>query len=158
MKIKLANANECFLIDEEDRELVEKINWRRTQHGYIDGYSKGKRVFLHRYLVFGNERTNKVVDHVNYDVLDNRRTNLRVCSHQQNTANMRPKRGTSKYKGVCWNKVRNGWQAQIMQNGKVTFLGIHSNEDNAALVYNKKAKELWGEFAFLNTIPLTSSA
>ena len=56
----------------------------------------------------------------------------------------------SKYKGVYWHKKDKRWQAQIGENKKRTYIGSYTNEMDAARAYDKKAKELHGEFARLN--------
>lgn len=92
-----------------------------------------------------------VCDHINHNGLDNRKNNLRTCTRQQNTHNQKPrKKGTSKYKGVDWNKRQKKWRARIYYRGKCHYLGYFNNEIDAALTYDKKAKELFGEFACLN--------
>ena len=85
------------------------------------------------------------VDHKNGDPLDNRRKNLRVCTHRQNCQGRRPNKNClSKYKGVSWFKGK--WTAMINQK----YLGRFDNEINAAKAYDEKAKELYGEYAYIN--------
>ncbi len=90
-----------------------------------------------------------IVDHINGDTLDNRKSNLRVVTKSQNAQNsrkpVRAKGTTSKYKGVNWDKTRNCWRASIQMS-----LGRFSSELEAAKAYDKKAKELFGDFARLN--------
>ncbi len=67
----------------------------------------GSGAFLHRVLC---GVSSGVVDHINHDPLDNRRSNLRPCSNAQNLRNMRPRVGTaSVFKGVSRNGER--WRA-----------------------------------------------
>jgi len=93
------------------------------------------------------------VDHKNSDSLDNRKSNLRICTMAQNNLN-KSKRiiRTSKYKGLCHNKRHNRWIAYITLNRKTYHLGYFDDEIEAAKAYNEKAKELHGEFARLNKI------
>ena len=90
------------------------------------------------------------VDHINRDGLDNRRHNLRFCTNAQNNHCAPYGKGTSKYKGVSWQKKSKRWIVSIKHNGKVLSLGRFNGEDEAALAYNKKAQALWGEFAYIN--------
>ena len=71
-----------------------------------------------------------------------------------NSANREKQSGmySSKYKGVCWDKSRNKWLANTQFNRKSIFIGYYDIEEDAALAYNKKATELFGEFACLNEI------
>ena len=59
---------------------------------------------------------------------------------------------SSKYKGVSWSTRDKRWVAAIKFNYKRIGLGYHKLETEAAKAYNEKAKELFGEFAWLNTI------
>jgi hypothetical protein len=96
------------------------------------------------------------VDHENHDPLDNRTSNLRVCSQSQNGANRGPDRrraGTSsKYKGVSWSKSKNRWVAYIHVNGRTRYLGRSADEIEAARMYDRAALATWGEFARLNNV------
>ena len=97
------------------------------------------------------------VDHINHNKLDNRRSNLRLCTKQQNQWNRRKvvKNTTSKYKGVCWAKKNNKWQASLeFQKDKKRqsiYLGQFISEVEAAKAYNEAAIKHFGEFAKINT-------
>jgi len=121
------------------------------------GKGKKKRLLMHRVIM--NVPNNMCIDHINHDTLDNRKENLRICTPVQNQQNqIQQKNTTSKYKGVYLaknrykNKIYTYWQAQIVINKKHMYLGIFKTEIEAAMVYNKKAKELFGEFALLNEV------
>ena len=91
------------------------------------------------------------VDHLDGDGLNNQRSNLRVCTDSQNGANRgKQKNNKSGYKGVHWNKKTKKWAAQIQYHKKVLNLGYYSDIIEAAKAYDKKALELFGEFARLN--------
>lgn len=107
---------------------------------------------LHRAIMHeaGYDTIGLVVDHINGDTLDNRKQNLRVASKSQNAANMRKHRGSSKFKGVCWNRKSGKWAVEIKVNGKTQYLGMYADEILAAKVYDTAAKHLFGEFAQLN--------
>ena len=61
-------------------------------------------------------------------------------------------KGSSKYKGVSWYSSRNKWYSYIHFNYEKIHIGYFENEKEAALAYNKKAKELFGEYAYLNEV------
>jgi hypothetical protein len=91
------------------------------------------------------------VDHIDHNGLNNRRSNLRLCTAQQNARNHRPQlRGSSKYKGVSWRQDGKVFRALIWHNGKSINLGRFKNEIDAAKAYDKAAKKYFGEFAYLN--------
>ena len=87
------------------------------------------------------------VDHINRNKFDNRRENLRVCTHSQNSMN-NAIRGICQFRGVC--KSRNKWQAQIKIDGINKYLGIFETEVAAALAYDAAAKLYGCEFHILN--------
>lgn len=145
MKYKIYN-DVVVQIDEADYPLVSSLKW----HVHISGYAchsvnERKKLFMHQLIMDA-----KMIDHINGDKLDNRKQNLRICTHQQNMQNSRPRKGTSPYKGVSWHNTRKEWRAQIYHNGKKMHLGSFATDVEAARAYNKKARELFGEFAYIN--------
>jgi hypothetical protein len=84
-------------------------------------------------------------------IIDNRRTNLRVCTPRQNQMNKLPKiGGTSQYKGVSWHRRDKKWHARIRINGKRKHLGRFADELAAARAYDAAATKHFGEFALTN--------
>jgi hypothetical protein len=59
---------------------------------------------------------------------------------------------TSEYQGVSWDKENNKWKATIKKDERHITLGRFNSEEEAGLVYNEKAKELYGKFAYQNKI------
>lgn len=134
------------IIDLCDIELIGKYKWHE-QNGYVktnDAHAKR----LHRFLT--NAPEGMVVDHINHNPLDNRRSNLRVCTYRDNARNVQiSKRNTSGFKGV--NYEGNRYRARIRDEyGKKLSLGCYENAIDAAIAYDKKAIELYGEFAEVN--------
>lgn len=58
----------------------------------------------------------------------------------------------SRYVGVSYESRRNKWYAKIKKDGKTHWAGYHISEKEAALAYNRKAVELYGEHARLNEV------
>lgn len=75
------------MIDAEDVALVSQYRWSACKLGYVRGYKDGQRVRLHRIITDAPEGLE--VDHINHDPLDNRKVNLKVCTHAENMQNMR---------------------------------------------------------------------
>src|SRR5699024_2779496 len=133
-------------VDNEDFDRLKGINWCAGPLGYVVNKKFGR---MHRYIMDCPEEM--VVDHINHDTLDNRKNNLRIATHRQNNFNRTTSHeSSSQYKGVSWNNEAIKWSASIRLNGEQIHLGLFKNEKEAAEAYDKKALELFGEFAYLN--------
>lgn len=123
-------------IDIDDIEKIKKYKWCLSSYGYPISCINGRNISLHRFLL--NPNDDRVVDHINGDTLDNRRSNLRICTQQENSMNKKMNsNNTSGVKGVYWCKNANKWRAKIQVDGKEKHLGLFSNLEDA-----KKAREL----------------
>jgi len=155
------SQNKFAIVDAEDYDRLNKYKWclsRSPRTNYAVRSIKGKRVkgkrakrktiLMHRFIL--NAPRGLVVDHINHNGLDNRKKNIRLCTRKQNNRNKRPQGKTSRYKGVYFNKPRKKFVARICINGKTTHIGVFTDQIDAAKAYDKKAKELFGEFAYLN--------
>lgn len=148
-KIILAGGHVC-LVDPDDVLLISGYSWHaaKSHNGLLYARSGAPEKVMMHVLLMGS----RGVDHKNRNGLDNRRGNLRLATASQNQGN-RPKLATSmnRYKGVVRPRNRcTYWQYQICINGKQTKFGRFATEDDAAKAYDAKAKEVFGEFAFLN--------
>lgn len=140
-------------VDSSSYHLVKKYKWYLHNAGYAFAKIKQKTVLMHRLIMLAKE--NECIDHANGDRLDNRKSNLRACSHSENLFNKGPlKRNKSGYKGVVFEKrsKKNPWVAYVRANGKNINLGCYPTKEEAALSYNKAALKYHGKFAFLNKL------
>lgn len=156
-EIKLANTTEVALVDDEDFEFINQYSWhfRSQKIRYASSSIKidGKRLnkLMHRLIMKVSE--NEQIDHIDGNKLNNQKNNLRIATKSQNRMNIpKFKNKSSIYKGVSWSTNRNKWWTEITFEGKTYFLGRFKSEEEAAKAYNKKAIELFGEFANLNII------
>lgn len=112
------------------------------------------RVQLARLIM--NALPGTIVDHINQNTLDNRRSNLRICTDAENQHNRkRNKTSPSPFKGVTHMKTQRGskkWLARIQLNKVPLRIGCFLTAEEAALAYNAKARELFGEFARINVM------
>lgn len=130
-------------VDNEDFERVCNINWCLSNKSYAINDKHGR---MHRFIM--NAPKSMFVDHINHDKLDNRKSNLRLCTKAQNEMNKKKRDGkyTSKFKGVHFDTYTNMWFCKVANIYSKKF----KTEEEAAKEYDKKAKELFGEFAYLN--------
>ncbi|MCK5172329.1 MAG: HNH endonuclease [Planctomycetes bacterium] len=104
---------------------------------------------MHRMII--NPPNEMVIDHIDHNGLNNRRSNLRICTSLQNARNRRPsKQKKIKYKGVSSTKAGKKFQANITINQKQTIIGYYKTELQAAKAYDKMAKKYHKEYACLN--------
>jgi hypothetical protein len=157
-EIKLTNGG-VALVDDEDFDDLNKHKWfshkeRNTAYAWRNekkGFRQYGKVKMHRQIL--NPKKSEHVDHINGNGLDNRRDNIRVCTAQQNQMNRHNHSSHSSiYKGVSYHKQNDRWRALIHLNGKPISLGCYSTPEAAAIAYNEKAIELFGEFARPNVI------
>ena len=142
------------IVDAEDYERLNQYKWYASRNKNGDYYAKRmergtrRQIIMHR--VITEAASHLLVDHRNHNGLDNRRSNLRICTKAENVRNQLPHGVSSRYKGVSWSKSHKKYAATIRCNKKSFHLGYFADEIEAAKAYDKKAKELFGEFAYLN--------
>lgn len=149
------------LVDDEDFEELNKYKWfavrQRTGNFYAsrcivkrtnDSWNQ-KFIIMHR--IISRTPDNLICDHKNGNGLDNRQKNLRNCNRSENNMNRKlTDRNSCGFKGVFFLKQTGKWRAAIGLHNKHFYIGSFSTKEDAAKAYDKKAKELFGEFAKLN--------
>lgn len=150
------------LVDDEDYERVNCIKWTLRSTGrnnikkyaitsiYIKAINKTIYLRLHRFILNINP-LDLEVDHIDGDGLNNHKSNLRLCTRQQNCQNVNNKKSRD-YKGVSTTRNPNLFRAYIKKDKRFYSLGYYSSRKEAAIAYNNKALELFGEYANLNII------
>ena len=151
------------LIDNEDYEKVKEYNWhiKDLKNGkkyaitHVRDFSvksnKLKKLFMQNLIM--PPPVGFLVDHKNLNPLDNRKSNLRICTTVENMRNKKkykPLTASSKYKGVYKTRGEKKWRVRIQTGQKRIFLGVFTNQKKAALAYDIAAIKHFGEFAFLN--------
>jgi hypothetical protein len=153
--IKLTRGYETIVDAQDYAALTTGWRWYAAKRSNSHGtYAIGRRPEMAP-RVIGMSRVitdcprGMVVDHINHDTLDNRRCNLRICTHGQNMANRRPTPG--RLKGVIMETdcVRR-WRAYMAgKNGSVS-LGTYASPEEAARAYDRAVIARYGEFACTN--------
>jgi hypothetical protein len=143
------------LVDAADFDVVSRYFWNPIQANtgkfYVCRKASEENPYgsLHRFLM--QARRGEVVDHWDRNPLNNRRENLRVCTHQQNVWNRSAdRRSGSGFKGVHFFKPTKRWQAHIRVNNKKIHLGYFPTVEDAARAYDAAAIEHFGEYAKTN--------
>lgn len=149
--------NKFAVIDLEDVEKVEKYNWQakeRKRGWYAERYQNINHrktiIQMHRFIM--NCPNDMEVDHIDPNLtLDNRKHNLRICTRSENSRNRRAKENKKdvKYKGV-YKRKSGRYRASIRIDGVLTHLGTFESDIEAAKEYDKRAIEVFGEFAYTN--------
>lgn len=140
--IQINNRN--IFIDIEDIEKCKKYKWRIHGNKYVFTKIDGKDLYLHQFIM----GTDKTVDHINHNVLDNRKSNLRIANKSKNMMNSKvSSKNTSGVKGVSFDSTRGQWASSIYKNGKIFNLGRFNNFHDAVYVRFKKEIELFQEFS-----------
>lgn len=139
----------ALVIDKDDEGLFATGKWHVSNNGYAYSRRHGQVIFAHRLVTGAVHGT--IVDHVNGDRLDNRRQNLRLCTHAENMRNAKlSRRNRSGYKGVNWFAPRGYWRAEIRFDAQPITIAYFRDPAEAAYVRDQVALQLHGEFARTN--------
>lgn len=153
-----------ILLDDEDLEWVSRERWYavsnkktftrkiRKSLTHIERKSKTPKPFLASLIVPHDPKTHTVV-YRDGNGLNLQKSNLLVLDRSTfEGTNPRPIRSNSGFRGVTWVKGRQCWQVQITSQKIQYNLGRFKSLKEAALTYNKKALDLYGDNAFLNDV------
>jgi len=151
------------LVDDEDYDFLSKLKWNTnrkpdgTCYAVYGRRAKTKTPHLKMHIQITKHHNTHIegmfVDHINGNGLDNRKSNLRVCTPRQNSYNAKiSKNNKSGFKGVSWFRRDKKWRAYIAVGGSQIHLGYFINKTEAALAYNKAAEKYFGKFAKTNEV------
>lgn len=146
------------MVDISDLHIVAPYRWivyaaDRTVYAKTRMDRSEPERWMHR-VIMGVGKGSPLVDHANFNGLDNRRRNLRIATHSQNHANA-PKVNrvggtTSPFKGVSYHAQAGKWMAAIQVDKKRYYLGLYATQEDAARAYDDAARMHFGEFAWVN--------
>ncbi len=148
-KIKLTKGR-FALVDDDDFERLSEFTWHTTPDGYAARMSSklnGPRevIRMHREII--GDKPGMLVDHIDGDKLDNRRSNLRFATAAQNSWNTGIRRKNKwGLKGVAYHKKMKQFYSRIRHNGINEFIGYFPTAEEAHAAYCKRGKEIHVEF------------
>lgn len=167
MKEIILNNGMKALVDDGDYDRLSRYSWRYMQSGQTVyaartevrrdefGRRRQRSVWMHREVLClpGLRESGLRVDHLDHNGLNNQKHNLRIATKEQNMGNLvSPNMRKGGLKGVSYtpNRKTRPWLARIFHNGQTIHLGRFSTSVEAAMAYDRKARELHGQFALVN--------
>lgn len=132
--IPMTNTGEA-LVDDEDYEWLTQRRWYSVKSRQSIYAKTGKNERMHR-MILGVTDSKVVVDHVNGDGMDNRRSNLRLTTVSENVKNRQRTKAGNKFPGVWFGPRANKWRVGISVDYRKIHLGFFKNEDEAISVAN----------------------
>lgn len=145
-------------VDRKNYDYLNQWKWHYS-HGYAvrrvhkrlsEGKYVGTYIYMHRLIM--QPSAEMVTDHINGDGLDNRESNLRNCTQQDNVRNKRVQSNSiSGVKGVRWNKHKNRYEPNITVNGKRVYIGRYKTIEEATEAYKRAAIKYFGEYAYADS-------
>lgn len=148
--VPLSQGREA-IIDAADVDLIGRWRWsvwcgRGGDYAVRGDYSGAKRVSVSMHRVIMNN-PDAMVDHIDGNGLNNRRSNLRLASDSQNQQNRKISvNNTSGVKGVGWHGPRQKWRARLKLRGREISLGYYACKTAAAIAQARGIQEYYGEF------------
>ncbi len=141
--IPITNYNGFAIVDAEDYEHISQFKWNRSSSGKGVPRTGGSSLNISNLIL----QTNKIVDHINRNPLDNRKKNLRLASRSQNNCNTSLyKNNTSGIKGVHFRKDNSKWTAYIQKKGNFIYLGQFDTKEEAIKARNEVTIKYHGRF------------
>ena len=153
MKEIILTQGRRTLVDDDDYEKFNRFKWTISvkDKGRCYAYRRNPchppwNLYLHRIIMNADKKT--YVDHINSDSLDNRKSNLRICTNAENGRNRVSlnKNNTSGFRGVFWHAQHKKWAARIMVNKKQIHLGIFKDKLDAVNAYTLANQKYFGRF------------
>jgi len=149
VELRFSNSDYIFIIDLNSFDKIKNYPWypKTGEWGtYCSGYVNKKVITLHRFIM--NAKDGEYIDHIDKNTLNNRKSNLRFVTNQQNGFNRKVgKNNTSGIMGIIWHKNIHKWCVRIKINYKNIHIGVYENFQDAIIARLKAEKEYFKEFA-----------
>jgi hypothetical protein len=156
-KIRNQDKYKWVAVDDEDFDYLNQWKWFEDKDGYavranIDRNTKKKLTAMPMHRLLMNPPKGMVVDHIDRSKTNNQRSNLRICTPEQNRYNMAP-RNKLGLKGI--KETKEGWSVRIRSNGEYIDLGVFDSVVMAVYAYNHAVDKYQGEYGYKNEIEKT---
>ena len=145
------SSGRFFIFDREDLDIVKLHRWNVSNHdGHVDCSTASGELFILTRLLMNLQNPDETVTHLNGNIWDNRKSNLRICDRVHRDARRKLyATNTTGYKGVS--RCKDGkYVANIRKDKKTMYLGHYDTAKDAAKAYDAAAIGLFGEFALTN--------
>ena len=151
------NKEYYWLFDLEDYDKIKDYYWspnsKKSKYASAKDKKLNTTVQMSRIIMGIPIQDKRKVDHINHNVFDNRKDNLRVCTNSQNNMNKGlQSNNTSGVTGVTWRKEKHKWEAQIRLNRKNMHLGLFQNFDDAIRTRKEAEEKYFGEYSYDNSM------
>ena len=144
--IGYTTRGEEFYFDLEDFYKIKNYTWYIDSKGYVKKSNPDFR--MHR-LVMNVFDPNIMIDHIYHKKYDNRKSQLRIVTNSQNQMNRDiPSQNISGFRGISWHKNKKAWIAQIGLDGKLKYLGLYKNINDAISARIEAEKYYFGEYNY----------
>lgn len=150
--IGYTSKGEEFYFDLEDYDKIKNYCWLIDNNGYVSctkrKNKKATHILMHKIIM--NSLNNEDVDHINgvESRNDNRKFNLRKCTHQMNMCNYsKPKNNTSGVTGVSWDNTHMIWKAYITYKNRRINLGSFNDFNDAVRERLLAEKKYFGDYS-----------
>lgn len=146
------------LVDDEDFEYLNRHKWYalksgKTYYARRNVVSFGKRISILMHKAIVSAPPGKEVDHEDGNGLNNQKSNLRTCTHKENTRNrFHNNTAESGFKGVYWNPNNKRWFVSVRTIAGLKHIGYFDDKTEAARHYNLASKEHFGKYAKYNKV------
>ena len=146
------SKNEKFTFDAEDLDIIKKYCWFCNDNGYLISKLNGVTVYMSRLLMNCPNDKQYEVDHINHDIKDNRKSNLRIVNRSQNNMNHKLRSdNVSGVTGVYFHKCSGKWISTIFVNYERIYLGIFNCKQDAINARLQAEEKYFGEYSYNNS-------
>lgn len=152
--IGYTNKGEKFIFDKEDFDKIKDLCWHIGSNGYLTAQYNNKHFLFHRLIMSSYIQSSAdIVDHIQHNLLDNRKQSLRVVTQSENGMNKSTQaNNTSGHIGVSWSKSKNKWEAYIGVQNRLIHLGRYDNYEEAVAVRESAEQKYFNQYSFTNSM------